>query len=257
MTQALLETQNLALKFSERTLCDDVSLRVMPGEVWGLLGANGTGKTTLLKTLARLHEPSGGQCYFKGQPLANIGRRTLAQSLGYMAQDNLDAFPSSVYETALIGRHPYSHRWQFESIEDLAIVDDALKRVDLWGLKDRDVATLSGGERQRLAIATLMVQQPEMLIMDEPCNHLDVAHQVTLLQLLCEQVSAKAQGLLMSLHDINMAARFCHKLVFLFPDGDHLMGDSADLLTEEYLKRLYGCHIKRVETDDDVVFVPA
>ena len=232
-----------------------LSLGVEPGQVWGVLGPNGAGKTTLLHTLAGLRAPRTGQVLLDGQPLATLGRRQVARALGLVFQDRQDGFPATVRETALIGRHPWLSAWQMEGGEDLRLAEAALARLDVDHLAERLVSTLSGGERQRLAIATVLTQAPQIWLVDEPTNHLDLHHQTAVMALLAEQ-AAEGRAVMMCLHDLNLAARWCDHLLLLYPDGEACWGPREAMLETSALERLYGQRLATAEVDGAPVFVP-
>lgn len=250
----LLETRSLDIVVGSRRLCKQLGFTVATGECWGILGGNGCGKTTLLHTLAGLRSYDKGEILLNRHPIDGMGRRNVARLLGLVLQDSYDAFPATVMETALCGRHPHLGNWQQESPEDRALASNALEMMALTGLENRSVDTLSGGERRRLAIATLLTQAPEIMLLDEPTNHLDLKHQVAVLQLL-RKLSREGKGVMMVLHDINQAARYCDRLLMLFDNGEWEAGETGELLTEERLSRLYGTPIKRLESPDGYYFV--
>ncbi|MDZ7853478.1 MAG: ABC transporter ATP-binding protein [Halomonas sp.] len=249
-----LETQGLVIDVPGRDGGDPLDLAVLPGQVWGVLGPNGAGKTTLLHTLAGLRTPRRGRVEVDGVPLSRLGRRRLAQCLGLVFQEHHDGFPATVEETALIGRHPWLSPWQMETAEDLALAHHALARLDLVALGGRQVATLSGGERQRLAIATLLAQSPGVWLADEPTNHLDLHHQVAVMRLLAEQ-AAGGSAVMICLHDLNLAARWCDHLLLLYPNGEACWGPAASMLVPEVLERLYGQRLASAEVEGSRVFV--
>lgn len=257
----LLACQGLTVSIGGKTLCQNWQLNLQAGEIWGILGGNGAGKTTLLHTLAGLREPDNGKVLLHGSPLQLMTNRQRAQQLGFLLQDDSTAFPATVLETALQGRHPHMGLFSWESAEDEALAMTALEQVGLRDYCQRNIDQLSGGERQRLKIATLMVQQPKVWLLDEPANHLDLHHQVNLLEQLVTSVKTQSGTLLMSLHDLNLAQRFCDKLILLFPADDPgsgpETGDKAELLTEETLQRLYQHPIRRLKTEAGPVFIPA
>ncbi len=221
-----------------------------------MLGPNGAGKTTLLHTLAGLRAPRSGEVRLGDTPLASIKRRTVSRHLGLVFQERHDEFPATVLETALIGRHPWLSPWQMESGEDLVIAERALERLDVGHLSDRWVSTLSGGERQRVAIATVLAQNPDIWLLDEPSNHLDLRHQVAVMALLKAQAGA-GRAIFMCLHDLNLAARWCSHLLLLFPDGGACWGTADTMLVPSSLERLYSQKLLTVEVDGAPVFVPA
>jgi iron complex transport system ATP-binding protein len=251
----LLRTEALAVSVAGHTVVSDLSLSVARGQCWAILGRNGAGKTTLLHTLAGLRDADGGRLDLDGGPMTALSRRTIARRLALMPQDSSDPFPATVLETALIGRHPHLGVWEWEGPEDRERARQALAAVGLGELSDRDVTTLSGGERRRLAVATVLTQEPQIYLLDEPVNHLDPHHQVRLLQLL--RTTADNGAVMMSLHDVNLAARFCDRVLLLYGNGESEHGPTAELLTAERLERLYG-HPVRVFRDGNArAFLPA
>ncbi|MGJ7460800.1 ABC transporter ATP-binding protein [Halomonas sp. MA07-2] len=251
-----LETRELVIDVPGRADGAALTLAVEPGQVWGVLGPNGAGKTTLLHTLAGLRSPRRGDIRLDDQPLASLGRRQVARRLGLVFQDSQDGFPATVRETALIGRHPWLSPWQMEGGEDLRLAEAALKRLDVAHLAERLVSTLSGGERQRLAIATVLTQAPRLWLADEPTNHLDLHHQTAVMSLLAEQ-AAQGRAVMMCLHDLNLAARWCDQLLLLYPDGEACWGPRESMLVPEVLEQLYGQRLATAWVDGAPVFVPA
>ncbi len=245
----LMQVDRLTVAIGGRELCRELALDIREGECWALLGGNGVGKTTLLHTLAGLRPAQGGTVAVQGRDLARAERRWVAQRLGLLPQDSSDPFPTTVLETALIGRHPHLGRWRGEGPEDLALAREALERLGLTDLAQRRTDTLSGGERRRLALATLFTQSPRLLLLDEPTNHLDLHRQVALLGQLRE-LADDGRGVLMALHDVNLALRYCDHALLLFGDGTWEAGHAADLLDAERLARLYGHPIVEVQLPD-------
>lgn len=252
----LLETDRLAVRIGSVEVCRQLNLRINAGECWGILGRNGTGKTTLMHTLAGLHAADSGTVTLNGKSLAALSRREIARQIGVLLQDHRDSFPASVMETVLIGRHPYLGPWQWETATDHASALAALRAVGLEGMEARNVATLSGGERRRLGIATLLTQDPELLLLDEPANHLDIHQQIQILNLLQKQARAKAKALLVVLHDINLAARYCDRFLLLFGNGETAQGDVGEVLTQSVLERLYIHPLQALPGPHGPVWVP-
>lgn len=250
-----LTTEALIVDIPGRASGVPLDLAIEPGQVWGVLGPNGVGKTTLLHTLAGLRPPRSGQLLLNGTPLVDIRRKVVSQQMGLVFQDRQDGFPATVLETALIGRHPWLSPWRMESGEDLAIAEQALEALDVIHLKDRLVNTLSGGERQRVAIATLMTQAPAIWLLDEPTNHLDLRHQTAVMKLLRHQAGSE-RAVFMCLHDLNLAARWCDQILLLYPDGQACWGPAGDMLVTRALERLFGQRLLCAELDGFPVFVP-
>ena len=242
----LLETRNLDVTVAGIRVCRGLDLRIRPGECWGLLGRNGAGKTTLLHTLAGLRAPDAGAIRLGGDPMGELSRREIARRLGLLFQDTETSFPATVMEAALAGRHPHLGRWGWEGAEDRRLTEAALRAVGLDGMHRRRIETLSGGEQRRLAIATLLAQDPALALLDEPTNHLDPNHQTGMLRLLQKRMQSGGRAMLLILHDINLALRFCDHLLLLFGGGETLQGPASRVARREHLERLYGCRVAEI-----------
>jgi len=251
-----LETEQLGIRIAGIEICLNLDLRIDAGESWGVLGRNGAGKTTLLHTLAGLRRPELGTVKLEGNPLTSLTRRRIARHIGVLPQEHQDAFPASVMETVLIGRHPYLGPLQWEGAPDFAAARDALRAVGLECMETRGVATLSGGERRRLGIATLLAQDPGLLLLDEPTNHMDVHHQIHVLDLLRQRASAGQKSMLLVLHDPNLALRYCDHFLLLFGEGVTLQGTAAQVLTQPNLERLYGHPLQALQGPRGTVWLP-
>ncbi len=253
---ALLQTVDLDVSIAGLPVCRKLNLRIDAGECWCILGRNGAGKTTLLHALAGLHAVDSGHIAVQGTALAALRRKTIARHIGVLFQDHHDAFPATVLETVLTGRHPWLGPLQWETATDLAMARKALAAVDLTALEARSVSTLSGGERRRLGIATLLTQDPRLLLLDEPANHLDIHQQVRMLDLLRQQSERDDRALCIVMHDLNLAARFCDRFLLLFGDGTFLQGDHDAVMTEASLERLYRHPLRRIEHAGSTVWIP-
>lgn len=252
----LLAVLDLSVSIGGKTVVTGLNLALRPGERLILLGRNGVGKTTLLHTLAGLREPDAGEIRLAGQSYKTHGPRGAARLRGLLPQHQGDAFAASVLETVLIGRHPHCSRWDWESAADEAQAREALAAVGLAGLAARSIHTLSGGERQRVALATLLAQQPALYLLDEPLAHLDLNHQIAVLEGMSRRVRDEQATLVMVLHDINLAARFCDRALLLHGDGEYELGASHTLLDAPRLTRLYGHPLRVIEADGRRWFVP-
>lgn len=254
MTTLALHQVNLSIGSVEVCRALDVSFN--PGECWAILGCNGTGKTTLLHTLASLRVPDSGAILLDGAPIMQHTHRHVAQRLGLLPQDSHDPFPATVLETALLGRHPHLSPWAWETAEDRALARAALAHVGLANWDARTLATLSGGERRRVALATLLTQDPDILLLDEPTNHLDLHHQVALLDLLARQAREQHKTVIMVLHDLNLAARFADHCLLLYGDGNVCAGTCAEVLDTPVLERLYNQPLRKI-SDRPPAWLPA
>jgi len=251
----LLEARGLTVEIAGKQVCRGLDFSLAAGECIGLLGGNGVGKTTLLHTLAGLRPPAAGEVLLDGAPVTTQPRRRVAQRLGLLMQQPEDSLPATVLETALIGRHPHLDFWRWESHADVAIARRALKSAGLEGLEQRVQTALSGGERRRLDIATVLTQDPQVFLLDEPAHQLDLQHQMALLGLLKRLAAEQGRAVLMSLHDINLAARFCSGILMLFGEGETLSGGTETVLTAENLTRLYRTPVAALPWQGGRVFV--
>jgi len=256
MSPSLLAVRQLTVSIAGKAVVQGLDLSLQPGERLAILGCNGVGKTTLLHTLAGLRAPKSGEIRLAGDSYAALGPRCAARLRGLLPQQQSDAFAASVLETVLIGRHPHVSRWDWESAADVQLAHAALAEVGLADLATRSIQTLSGGERQRVALATLLVQQPRLYLLDEPLAHLDLNHQIAMLDLLSRRVQADHVALAMVLHDVNLAARFSDRVLLLYGNGEHEFGDSADLLDVARLARLYGHPLRVLQDGERRWFVP-
>ncbi len=251
-----LSLRKLTVRIAGKLVCEDLDLDLAPGRVVGMLGGNGVGKTTLLHTLAGLRRAEHGSIALHGDDLDALGRRGIARRLALLMQNQDDPFPASVLETCLIGRHPHIGFWHWESPEDMEAARAALRVTGMDMLERRDVHELSGGERRRLAIATALAQDPRVFLLDEPVDHLDIYHQMKLLAHFAELAKTQDRLVLMSLHDVNMAARFCDEVILMFGDGKLLHGETYKVLTTANLERLYRIPVRMITTEDALFFQP-
>jgi iron complex transport system ATP-binding protein len=256
MNAPLLETQDLLLRAGGRTLVREMSFRLNAGEVWCLLGPNGAGKSTFIHTAVGLREPQGGALRLAGRLLADWPVGEAARQRGFLPQAVHDAFSASVLESVMLGRHPYLSRWQWEGEDEREIALAALEAVDLAGFERRDILTLSGGERQRVALAALLAQDAPLLLLDEPVSHLDLHHQVLVLEHLVKLARVRAKGVLFTVHDLDLAARFASHALLLTPQATVLHGPIAKVLTEAALLDAFAHRVTRVEAAGRTLFVP-
>lgn len=257
MAAALLSAHDLDVEIGDVRVATDLNLAIGAGEFWGLLGPNGVGKTTLLKTLAGVFEPLTGGIRLQGEPMHELSRRQIARRLGMLPQHTHYAFDATCLETALVGRHPHLKAWSRERRVDRMMAREALADLGLLALADRSCMDLSGGESRRLALATVLVQDPGVMLLDEPTNHLDPANQVTILNVLERRVREQRKSAIMALHEVNLATCYCSHVVLLYGNGEWDAGPTAQLLTAENLSRLYRCRIRLIDDGRQRVFAVA
>ncbi len=256
MTAPLLEAQELVLQVDGRILVRDMSFALKAGEVWCLLGPNGAGKSTFLHAAVGLRAAQGGALHLGGKPLAQWPAEAAARQRCFLPQSFHDAFGASVLECVMLGRHPYLSRWQWEGEHERELALAALHAVDLDGFAQRDVLTLSGGERQRVALAALFVQDAPLLLLDEPVSHLDLHHQMLVLEHLVQLARDRGKGVLFTVHDLDLAARFASHALLLTPQATALHGPVDAVMTEAALGAAFGHRVTRIEAAGRVLFVP-
>lgn len=218
----------------------DVSFEVRRGEFAGLAGPNGSGKSTILRLIGNLLQPQKGRVEIDGQPVGEYKRELLARRVAVVSQQAPLDFEFTVEEVVMLGRIPHLKRFQREGPDDRSIVEEALGRTELSRLAGRLVTEISAGERQRVAIARALAQQPEILILDEPTAHLDIRHQVSLLSLFGRLCRRHGLTVLAVLHDLNLAAQFCQRLILLKEGRVFAIGKPADILDASVLRQVYG-----------------
>ncbi|MEE8389007.1 MAG: ABC transporter ATP-binding protein [Acidiferrobacterales bacterium] len=255
-----LTTSNLRLVAGDKMLIENLNIEFRSGQSWAILGPNGSGKSTLLHTLAGLVQPASGTIHYNNRDLNDIAHRYRAQHIGIVFQDFDNAFPTSVLDTVMAGRHPHLARSLFatESGEDIERVNCALIKMALVELADRSITTLSGGERRRTDIAVLLAQNPQVRLLDEPSNHLDLYHQHSVLSLLTSMARDDSTGAMniIALHDINQALHYCDHGILLFADGSVRHGPLKQIATQSELERLYGCKLIEIESGQSRLFMP-
>ncbi len=250
----LLLCTELCISVPGRLLVETLDLAVGRGEVVAVLGQNGSGKTLTLMTLAGLRKPDSGAVLLNGLNVFQTRRQQVARQLALLPQNTDDIFPATVLDMALIGRHPHIGRFNWESAEDRAIANEALTDMGLDRLIDRDVLTLSGGERRRLAISQVLAQSPDVYLLDEPTNHLDPQHQLDALRVFRRAADGGA-SIVVSLHDVNLAARFADRCLLLFGDGRWELGPRKQVLTAARLSDLYNTAMEAVDWRSQQLFV--
>lgn len=257
MNTTLLEARGLRVEVGGRSVVQRLDLTLSVGERLAILGCNGAGKSTLLATLAGLRAPAAGDVLLAQKPYSEWSMRDAARQRAWLGQVQHDPFASTVLETVLTGRHPHLGRWDWETAADAQIARNALAALDLAGMEQRIVQTLSGGERQRLALATLLTQRPQLFLLDEPLAHLDLNHQIAVLDLFAGAARDCGAAVAMVLHDPGLAYRYCDRVLFIHGDGRTELGSANDLLTAQGLSLLYGHPLKTLEDNGQRWFVPA
>jgi iron complex transport system ATP-binding protein len=252
---ASLNCSGLGVTVAGRELVRELELQVAPGQFIAMLGPNGVGKTLSFMTLAGLRPAATGAVRLGDTELGQLSRSEVARQLGLMLQHQADPFPTTVLETALLGRHAQTGIWHWQSPADVEQAREALQMVDLAGLEHRAAGTLSGGERRRLALATLLTQNPQLFLLDEPVNHLDPQHRFMVLDCL-SALCAAGKSVIASLHDPMLAARHASHVLLLYGDGRWELGTADDLLTANRMEALYQTPFASMNYDGGKVLFP-
>ncbi|GGC72492.1 ABC transporter ATP-binding protein [Undibacterium terreum] len=251
-----MRTSKLDLYVGKRCLLKNLDWQVLPGECWCVIGRNGAGKSTLLRTLAGLRDIDSGQVQMHDKDIGDWSLPALARERSFLAQGRVDAFAYTAIETVLSARHPYQDSRYWESSEDMGLARKALQEMDVADLADRDVRSLSGGERQRVAIAALLAQEAGLMLLDEPANALDLAHQISVMQLFARLCDQEQKAVVMVSHDLNLAYRIATHALLLMGDGSWQAGPAAEIMTAERLSLCLGHPIEMFQHGSQTVFLP-
>lgn len=230
----VISAERLCVSYGDHKVLRDLSLAVEEGRFIGILGPNGCGKTTFLRALSRILEPDSGVVMIEGMDVAAYDTRALARILGCVRQETDVAFPFTVREIVLMGRHPHIGRLAPLGEADLSIADEAMRRTNTLHLADKLITEVSGGERQRVLIARMLAQQPKILLLDEPTSHLDINHQLEILSLI-QELTPKIT-VVGVFHDFNLASYFCDRLILMSAGQIVAAGTPAEVLTAERIQ---------------------
>lgn len=257
-SEPLFTLDRASFSIPGRTLLAPLTLTLPGRSVTGLIGHNGSGKSTLVKLLARQQPCSDGEIRFEGRPLNDWSGRAFARKVAYLPQQTPAASGMLVKELVALGRYPWHGALGRFTRNDRDKVAEAMALTDVEPFAERLVDTLSGGERQRVWLAMLVAQDAECLLLDEPISALDIAHQVEVLSLVRRLASERGLGVVVVLHDVNMAARFCDEIVALHSGRLIARGVPAEIMTPEQLKAIYGIAMDTIphpETGRPISFV--
>ncbi|MBO7410155.1 MAG: ABC transporter ATP-binding protein [Candidatus Methanomethylophilaceae archaeon] len=234
-----IEVRGLKYSYNKYAVLDGVDLEIKEGEILGILGPNGCGKTTLLKNLNKNLSPAGGCVMLDGTDLETIAKRDIAKTVAVVPQTNEIRFSFTVREIVSMGRMPFQSMMGGESREDAAIIDDAIEKVGLTHLADRHINTMSGGERQRVMIARALAQTPKILLMDEPTLHLDINTQLEALDLVYELSKKSNLTVAIVSHDLPMVARYCDRIAMIHDHKVMCCGTPEEILTPENMRIVF------------------
>lgn len=232
----MIEVKNIAFSYGKHTVLKDISFSAAPGDCVGILGNNGVGKSTLITCMNRIRKPDSGVILIDGRDVAAMSRLEIARNIAYVAQTN-ELSQTTVYDALLLGRKPYMN-WSM-NCADYALCDEMLSRIGMKEFKLRFVNELSGGEVQKVMLARAFVQQPKLLLLDEPTSNLDPRNQYEMMRLIHQMAQEHGITALVVIHDLNLALRYCNRFLFIKDGLVYDYGDEA-VVTESALRDVYG-----------------
>lgn len=251
-----LSLRDVRLRAGSRVLVEGLSLTIGAGQLWCVVGPNGVGKSTLMGVLAGLRAPDAGAVEVDGTAAVHVPPATLARQRAYLPQAVHDTFSMIVEDAVRIGRHPHLNGWGWGRRDDDRIVRDVIAELDLEALAARDVLTLSGGERQRASLAAALAQQAPLLMLDEPVAHLDLRHQIMVLDLLRRLTQAGRHAAVVILHDLTLARRYASHALLMAEDGQALHGPTHEVLTPAQCSRALRTPIISISDGTHTALIP-
>ena len=235
----LIEIKDISFSYDKKLVLDDISISVKKGEVLGILGPNGCGKTTLLKHINRNLSPEVGCVTIEDTDLQNITKREIAKKIAVVPQTNEIHFSFTVRDIVGMGRMPFMEQFRGETTKDVEIVETAMKKARVIGLADRYVNTMSGGERQRMIIARALAQTPEVMLLDEPTLHLDISNQIEALELVKKLSREDGLTVIIVSHDLSMVAKYCDRIMMIYDHKMLIIGTPEEVLTSENMRKVF------------------
>ena len=237
--ETLVKVDKLSGGYHKTLVVKDIFFTIKKGDFLGIIGPNGSGKSTLLRLMSRALSPSSGSIAFEGKDIGQMPLKEFCRKVAFVLQDTLINFSFSVEEIVLMGRIPHLRRMQFETKSDFSITHHALSLTDTLYIKEKAIDELSAGERQRVIIAKALAQEPMLLFLDEPTTHLDIGHQVQILDLLKKLNRETNLTIVMVLHDLNLASEYCNRLILL-NEGKIFKDDFPEkVLTYQKIEEVY------------------
>lgn len=235
----MLDVESLSYSYNDKLVLDSISLGVDKGEIIGILGPNGCGKTTLLKNLNRNLRSQNGCVMVEDVDIGNITKKEIAQSIAVVPQTNEIRFSFTVRDIVKMGRMPFQGSFAGESTKDLEIVNRAMEQTGISELADRYINTMSGGERQRVIIARAIAQTPKIILMDEPTLHLDINMQFEVLDLIHRLSKENNLTVVIVSHDLPMVARYCDRMILLHDQKIFAVGTPKEILTPDNMRTVF------------------
>ncbi|WP_045821315.1 ABC transporter ATP-binding protein [Williamsia herbipolensis] len=247
MTDITLGARDLSLGYGTDLIVDGLSVDIVPGAITAIVGPNACGKSTLLRGLARLLRPAGGQVVLDGADIASLNTKDVARKLGLLPQSSIAPEGITVADLVARGRFPHQKLFRQYSRDDQAAVRDALAATGITSIAGRPVDALSGGQRQRVWVAMVLAQQTPLILLDEPTTFLDIAHQIELLDLFGDLNAEADRTVVAVLHDLNHACRFAHHVIAMKAGSIVAQGDPSEVITAELVEEVYGLRCRIID----------
>ena len=252
--ETTIECSDLDFAYDGSQVLTGINLSLGHGKMFGILGANGAGKSTLLKVISGILKVQKGKVLYNGQPVSGYDRRELAKKIAYIPQDPVFAFPFTVSEVLLMGRAPYIGRFEFERDTDRTIAEAAMETVGISHLEHRLITEISSGERQLASIARALVQEPEVMLLDEPATFLDIRHRTEIMKILKRLKEERDILIIAATHDIFTALFYFDEIIMIKDGKIFAEGSTDDVVNRENLSFLYDTDVS-VRKEDGNIFV--
>ena len=237
-----IEVENLQFGYKEKII-DDISFKIEEGKFVSLIGPNGSGKSTIIKLLSHLYPPWKGKILIGNEDINSLSKKELARKVSLVPQNTLIDYEFTVEDIVLMGRYPYKKRFEKYDEKDYEIVHEALKATNTLHLKDKYITEISGGERQRVIIAKALAQETPIILLDEPTSHLDINHQMEILNLLRRLNKEKKTTIIIAIHDINLASRYSDEIIIIGSGKIIDNGIPEKVITKENMEKVYGINV--------------
>ncbi len=251
-----LETKKITYSIDGKLIIDGIDISVKEREFVGIVGPNGCGKSTLLKNIYKVFTPDSGAAFIDGEDLAKLSNKKTAKKMSVMQQENIVDFDMTVYDMVMLGRFAHQKLFSGSSDEDRKVVKEYIKEVGLEGYENRHFLSLSGGEKQRTLLARALSQKTPLILLDEPTNHLDIGYQYQIMNILKRQNLT----LLCCVHDLNIAATYCDRLILMKKKEVFDIGTPKEMLTRENIKALFDIDTTIIENEKtgrlNIIFMP-
>ena len=243
----MIKLKEVTYTIDQRRIIDNMSFAFAPSTFYGLIGPNGTGKSTLIQLISGILQANKGEITLHDKPIAHYRKKQLAQQIAVLQQGGIEPLAYTVEEVLVMARYPYQHFLGYEKEDSQPIIDEAIRRTSIKHLLKQKLSELSGGERQRVALAKLWVQRPSILLLDEPTTYLDIGYQQMVMEFIASWQKEENLLVIAVMHDINLAALYCEQVIAMMDGQIIASGATTDVLTEPILNQLFAANIDIIE----------